>query len=174
MWELRVNKWDGPMYYGESQTAIDEKGRITVPVQFRQVMEVHDHDTWYMTRGFDGAIFLFHSAQWEKLKNLGSGHNPLDPRMLDFRRMFLGSAAKVKRDKAGRLAVPALLREYAGLQKEGVLLGVEDHLELWSKEGWCAFQQRQMARYKEMASELFASTRAGNGTTEGAERDADH
>lgn len=162
------------MYYGEAQTAIDEKGRITVPLLFRQVMEVHDHDTWYMTRGFDGAIFLFHSAQWEKLKNLGNGHNPLDPRMLDFRRMFLGSAAKTKRDKVGRLAVPALLREYAGLQKEAVLIGVEDHLELWSKERWCAFQQQQMASYKAMAAELFASTRAGNGATEGAERDADN
>ena len=73
------------MYYGESQTAIDDKGRITVPQQFRQVMEVHDHDTWFMTRGFDGAIFLFHKEQWEKLKDLGSGHSPLDPRMLEFR-----------------------------------------------------------------------------------------
>lgn len=162
------------MYYGESQTAIDDKGRITVPLQFRQVMEVHDHDTWFMTRGFDGAIFLFHKEQWEKLKDLGSGHSPLDPRMLDFRRMFLGSAAKVKLDRAGRLAVPALLREYAGLQKDGVLLGVEDHLELWSKEGWCAFQQQQMASYKQMAAELFAAAKSGNGKTEGVERDVDH
>jgi MraZ protein len=162
------------MYYGESQTAIDEKGRITVPVQFRQVMDVHDHDTWYMTRGFDGAIFLFHTEQWNKLKDFGSGHHALDPRMLDFRRMFLGSAAKTKRDKVGRLAVPSLLREYAGLQKEAVLVGVEDHLELWSKERWCAFQQKQMESYKEMAASLFASTQAGNGTTEGAVRDVDH
>jgi len=161
------------MYYGESQTAIDEKGRITVPVQFRQLMDALDHDTWFMTRGFDGAIFLFHREQWDKLKDFGKGHNALDPRMLDFRRMFLGSAAKTKRDKAGRLAVPALLREYAGLEKEAVLIGVEDHLELWSKERWLAFQQKQMESYKEMAAELFASTRAGNGTTEGAERDAD-
>jgi MraZ protein len=94
--------------------------------------------------------------------------------MLDFRRMFLGSAAKVKLDRAGRLAVPALLREYAGLQKDSVLLGVEDHLELWSKEGWCAFQQQQMAKYKEMAAELFTAAKSGNGKTEGAERDVDH
>lgn len=162
------------MYYGEAQTAIDDKGRITVPVQFRQVMEVHDHDTWYMTRGFDGAIFLFHSLQWEKLKDLGSGYNPLDPRMLDFRRMLLGSAAKTKRDKAGRLAVPALLREFAGIEKEAVLIGVEDHLELWSKERWCAFQQRQMENYKAMAAELFGSSQASGDPTHGAERDAGH
>ena len=105
-------------------------------------------------------------------KDLGSGHNPLDPRMLDFRRMFVGSAAKVKLDKAGRFAVPALLREYASLEKDGVLLGVDDHLELWSKEGWCAFQQQQMAQYKEMAAALFAS-KDGAGTTEGVDRDVE-
>lgn len=161
------------MYYGESQTAIDEKGRITVPVQFRQVMEVHDHDTWYMTRGFDGAIFLFHSGQWDKVKNLGEGHHVLDPSMLDFRRMLLGSAAKAKRDKAGRLAVPTLLRKFAGLEKDAVLIGVEDHLELWNPDRWWKFQQEQMESYKQMANTLFAATRAGNGTTEGAERNVD-
>jgi MraZ protein len=160
------------MYYGESQTSLDDKGRLTVPRQFRLLMDANDHDTWYMTRGFDGAIFLFPSEEWKKLKDLGSGHSPLDPRMLDFRRMFVGSAAKVKLDKAGRFAVPALLREYASLEKDGVLLGVDDHLELWSKEGWCAFQQRQMAQYKEMAAALFAS-KDGAGTTEGVERDVE-
>lgn len=162
------------MYYGESQTSLDEKGRITVPRQFRLLMESMDHDTWYMTRGFDGAIFLFPSEEWKKLKDLGSGHSPLDPRMLDFRRMFVGSATKVKQDKAGRFAVPALLREYAGLEKDGVLLGVDDHLELWSKEGWCAFQRQQMAQYKEMASALFASASTGASTTEGVERDVEN
>ena len=155
------------MYYGESQTSLDEKGRLTVPRQFRLLMDANDHDTWYMTRGFDGAIFVFPSDEWKKLKDLGCGHSPLDPRMLDFRRMFVGSATKVKMDRAGRFAVPSLLREYAGLEKDGVLLGVDDHLELWSKEGWCAFQKRQMDHYKEMAATLFATAKSDANTTEG-------
>jgi MraZ protein len=159
------------MYFGESQTGMDDKGRLTVPRQFRILMEANDHDTWYMTRGFDGAIFVFPADEWKRLRDLGSDRSTLDPRMLDFRRMFIGSAAKVRLDRAGRFSVPALLREYAGLEKDGVLLGVDDHLELWSKEGWCAFQQRQMAQYKEMAAELFAPASAGK--TEGAERDVE-
>ncbi len=153
------------MYYGESQTSLDEKGRLSVPVQFRSIMDVHDHDVWYITRGFDGALFVFHKEQWQSLLDQGEGFPVLDPRMLDFRRMFLGSVAKVKRDRQGRLGVPAHLREYAGIDREAVLLGVEDHLEIWSKTGWRAFQERQAERYKAMAAELFGAGTAA--TTEG-------
>ncbi len=156
------------MYYGEANTSLDDKGRLNLPVQFRSVMEVHDHDVWYMTRGFDGAIFLFEKEKWGELLRQGNGHATLDPRMLDFRRLFLGSVAKGKRDKQGRLAVPSHLRDYAGIDREAVLLGVEDHLELWSREGWRAFQERQAEAYKEMAAELFGSEKRNGAGTEGA------
>ncbi len=145
------------MYYGECQASIDEKGRIAVPVHFRAVMEVHDHDVWYMTRGFDKSVFLFHKDQWEKLQAQSPNTSPLDPRMLDFRRLFLGSVSKVKRDAQGRLSVAPHLRAYAGIDREAVLLGVEDHLELWSVTGWLAFQDRQAENYKAMAAELFGN-----------------
>lgn len=159
------------MYYGESSTTLDDKGRMSVPVQFRTLMEAHDHDTWYFTRGFDGAVFLFHKAQWEALLQQGKHTAPLDPRMLDFRRMFLGSAAKVKRDRQGRLAVPPHLREHAGIggsEREAVLIGVEDHLELWSKAGWQTFQERQAEAYKAQAAVFFGGETGASAATEGA------
>jgi len=145
------------MYYGECQVSVDEKGRVAVPVHFRAVMEVHDHDVWYMTRGFDKSVFLFHKEQWEKLQVQNQGASPLDPHLLDFRRLFLGSVSKVKRDAQGRLGVAAHLRVFAGIEREAVLLGVEDHLELWSVTGWLAFQERQAENYKAMAAELFGN-----------------
>ena len=156
------------MYYGEAHTALDDKGRLSIPVQFRKIMDVHDHDLWYLTRGFDGAIFLFHRDRWNGLLEQSQGFAPLDPDMLDFRRLFLGSVAKAKLDRQWRLVVPAPLRAYAGIEREGVLLGVEDHLELWSRTGWEEFQRAQAARYKEMAGLLFGSTRERAAETEGA------
>ncbi len=156
------------MYYGEAHTSVDDKGRVNVPVHFRAIMELHDHDIWFMTRGFDGAIFVFHKEQWQALLANGASAAPLDPRMLDFRRLFLGSVAKVKRDRQGRLAVPAHLREYAGIDREAVLLGIEDHLELWSKDGWRAFQERQANEYKAMAAELFGKKEQNAAATQGA------
>ncbi|MBI1317782.1 MAG: hypothetical protein GC168_02390 [Candidatus Hydrogenedens sp.] len=155
------------MYYGESHTSVDDKGRVNVPKEFRDIMEVLDHDTWFVTRGFDGALFLFEKARWAQLLQQAQAKSILDPRMLDFRRMFLGSATKVKRDNQGRLSIPQPLREYAGFDREAVLLGVEDHLELWSKDGWRAFQARQADQYKAMAAELFGATNTQTAATEG-------
>jgi MraZ protein len=155
------------MYFGESNTSVDDKGRVNLPVQFRQIMDALDQDTWYMTRGFDGAIFLFTPEKWGKLLSETQGHSTLDPQMLDFRRFFLGSLAKVKRDGQGRLPVPGPLREYAGIGRDAVLIGVEDHLELWSKENWRAFQSRQADQYKAMAAELFGRTNGGAAATAG-------
>ena len=143
------------MYYGESQTTLDEKGRISVPMQFRSIMEVHDHDVWFLCYGFDGSIFLFHKEQWTALLEQVSNKATLEPEMLDFRRYLLGSLAKVKRDKQGRLIIPSHLRDYAGIDREAVMIGVEDHLELWSRAGWHAFRERQAGSYKAMAAKLF-------------------
>lgn len=156
------------MYFGEANTALDDKGRITVPVQFRAVMEVNDHDTWYLTRGFDGAIFMFSASRWQEIVQQTATKASLDPRLLDFRRFFIGGATKVKRDAQGRMAIPSHLREYASINKQAVLLGVDDHLELWSDLVWREFQERQAGSYKEMAALLFGATPNEAASTEGA------
>ena len=154
------------MYYGETQTSLDDKGRMNIPVQFRAVMEAQDHEVWYMTRGFDGAVFMFPTEKWRELLEQRKEASTLDPRMLDFKRLFLGSVAKSKRDRQGRLTIASHLRDYAGVDREAVLLGVEDHLELWNKASWKAFQKSQAQQYKAMAAELFG---ARNGPAAGKE-----
>lgn len=155
-------KWESPlsMYYGEAHTALDDKGRLAVPVQFRRVMEAVDHCTWFITRGYDNALFLFHKERWERMLAGEIPGSTLEPRILDFRRFLVGSASKTKLDGQGRILVPQYLREYAGVDREGVLLGMEDHLELWSEDHWRAFQGRQAAEYKRMAAELFGTSRS--------------
>lgn len=155
------------MYFGESHTALDEKGRLLVPLELRMVMEVNDHETWFLTRGFDGQLFLFHKAHWERLMKQVATRASLDPKMLDFMRIFFGSSSKVRRDRQGRIGIPSYLREYAGLEREGVLLGVRQHLELWSKPKWQAFLASQSGSYREMAGSLFGALLDNAVTTEG-------
>ena len=155
------------MYHGEAHTSVDDKGRLNVPKDFRVQMDVQDHDTWFVTRGFDSALFLFEKAQWERVLEQTKVKAMLEPKLLDFRRFLLGSASKVKRDGQGRLMLPAHLRDYAGVDREAVLLGVDDHLEIWSKEGWRGFQTRQADHYKAMAAELFGANSMGTAATEG-------
>jgi MraZ protein len=154
------------MYYGEVQTAVDDKGRIMVPQQFRAVMDVFDHETWCVTRGFENYLFLFHKKSWEQfLADNAKVFQGLDTKRSMLRRMFVGGMEKLKRDGQGRLAIPAHLREYVGIDREAVLIGVGDHLELWSKSGWLAYQERQSEAYKNLADELFADSSAAAAIT---------
>ena len=144
------------MYYGEAQTTLDEKGRITISRKFREVMSVLGHALWYMTRGYDGSIFIFPKEEWDKIRTQASGHASLDGHAIDVRRMMFGSVAEVQPDRQGRMSIPSHLREYAGLDKDVALVGVGEHLELWSLKRWRAFQQAREDEYKTMASGLFA------------------
>ena len=143
------------MYFGEYNTVLDDKGRITVPRAFRETMSVLKHYVWYMTRGFDGSIFLFNQPEWDKIRAQAGRFGSMNARALDFRRLLFSSVAEVQPDRQGRVPVPAHLREHAGLTREAVLLGVDDHLELWSREAWRAFQEGKQAEYREMAVQLF-------------------
>ena len=145
------------MYFGEAQASIDDKGRLNTPRAFVTQMEANDHETWFMTRGFDRFVFFFEKSQWEQVLKRIETHAPLDPRMLAFRRMFIGGAAKVKRDAQSRFLIPQHLREYAKLDKEVCVLALEDHLEIWNKDVWISTQEGQMELYKQMAEELFGA-----------------
>lgn len=154
-WGKGVEKGTRFMYFGEYPTSLDEKGRITMPRRFRNTMEVLGHAVWFMTRGFDHSIFLFNQEEWNKIRKQVANYSALDAKALDFRRLLFGSVAEVKPDGQGRMLVPQHLREYAGLSKEAVILGVDDHLELWSKERWREFQESKDDTFKEMAAQLF-------------------
>ncbi len=154
------------MYYGESNTSVDDKGRLNLPLHLKTRMNDLNHELWYVTRGYDGALFMFHEERWrEVVRTLETLETPsgLHPRLHDLRRFILGSVAVVKSDNHNRFSIPAPLRQYAGIERDAVILGLGDHLELWSARGWTAFQESQAENFKRAAEELFRSPRAGVG-----------
>ncbi len=144
-----------------------------MPSYIRDRMEVHGHIVWHITRGLDGCLFMFHQPEWDSLREQLDKHPAFNPKVLNFRRFLFGGAAAVKPDGQGRMAVPQHLREYAGLDKEVVLLGVGNHLELWDRDAWRAFQQDKEAEFKEMAALLFAGESDAAVTEKGGIRDED-
>lgn len=157
------------MYFGESVSKLDDKGRVTVPRRIRETMEVHGHAIWYMTRGFDRCVFLFPSDEWNKIRAQAGRYSSMDAKVLDFRRLFFSSVAEARPDAQGRLAVAPHLREHAGLDgddREAVLIGVDDHLELWNRENWRSFVERSEETYKEMAAPVFGGTESGGAEKE--------
>ena len=121
--ELNGRKWGAiVMLMGEYNHTIDAKGRLIVPAKFREVLG----DEFVVTKGLDNCLFE------EKLQTL-----PLtNKNARQFTRFFLAGAASVEVDKQGRILLPSVLREFAGLEKDVVLVGVASRIEIWSKDRW--------------------------------------
>lgn len=120
------------MFMGEYSHTIDAKGRLIVPSKFRETLG----DSFVVTKGLDGCLFAFDMNEWksfeEKLKALPMTHK--DTRK--FTRFFLAGATLAEVDKQGRILLPNVLRDFAQITKDVVLLGVGSRIEIWSKEAW--------------------------------------
>ncbi|MCI8664443.1 MAG: division/cell wall cluster transcriptional repressor MraZ [Hungatella sp.] len=120
------------MFMGEYNHTVDAKGRLIVPSKFREQLG----DEFVVTKGLDGCLFVYENTEWkileEKLKNL-----PLtNANARKITRFFLAGATLCEVDKQGRILLPSVLREFAGIEKEAVMVGVGNRIEIWSKESW--------------------------------------
>lgn len=120
------------MFMGEYNHTIDAKGRLIVPAKFREILG----DNFIVTKGLDGCLFVYPNDEWtrfeEKLKSL-----PLtNKNARQFTRFFLAGAAACEVDKQGRILLPQVLRGFASLDKDVVLVGVASRIEIWSRERW--------------------------------------
>ena len=120
------------MFMGEYNHTIDAKGRLIVPAKFREALG----DEFVVNKGLDGCLFVYSNSEWnafeEKLRTL-----PLtNKNARQFTRFFLAGAAACEVDKQGRILLPQVLREFAKLEKDVVLVGVASRIEIWSKEVW--------------------------------------
>ena len=123
------------MFMGEYNHTIDAKSRLIIPSKFREILK----DEFVVTKGLDGCLFVFDNTEWtafqEKLQKLPSLTNP---EVRKFVRFFMAGASVVEVDKQGRILIPAVLREFAGLEKDVVLAGAGNRIEVWSSEKWAA------------------------------------
>ena len=120
------------MFMGEYSHTIDTKGRLIIPSKFREELG----ETFVVTKGLDGCLFVFSDEEWKafeiKLKSL-----PLtNKNARQFARFFVAGATPCELDKQGRILLPATLREFAVLEKDVVLTGMLNRIEIWSKEKW--------------------------------------
>ncbi|MBP1935445.1 division/cell wall cluster transcriptional repressor MraZ [Paenibacillus sediminis] len=138
------------MFMGEFQHSIDEKGRMIIPAKFRELLGT----SFVVTRGLDQCLFIYPLEEWavleQKLKTL-----PLmksDARA--FTRFFFSGATECEWDKQGRVNLPANLRQYAKLEKDCVVLGVSNRVEIWSKDIWEHYFQQSEDTFNEIAEKL--------------------
>jgi len=138
------------MFMGEYQHTIDPKGRLFIPVKFREDLG----DSFVVTKGLDNCLFVYSLDEWKRLEARLKALPFTKADARAFTRLFFSGATECELDKQGRILLPANLRDYAGLDKEAVVIGVSSRVEIWSKERWDAYNEQAGAEYENLAEKL--------------------
>ncbi len=117
---------------GEYNHTVDTKGRLIVPSKFRELLG----DEFIVTKGLDKCLFVYSSEEWSTIEANFRNVSQFSSEARKFARFFFAGASLCGVDKQGRILLPAVLRAYAGLEKEVVLAGVVNRIEIWDKELW--------------------------------------
>lgn len=123
------------MFRGSSFHTIDDKGRIIIPARFRDQIK-GDGSNGLMVSRMDNCLVAYTFDEWNKIENRIFSLAEKSQSMRRFRRVFIGGAHECICDKQDRILVPPALRQYANLEKDIVIVGVLDHLEIWSRDNW--------------------------------------
>jgi MraZ protein len=138
------------MFIGEYTHNLDSKGRVAIPVKFRQKLT----GGAIVTRGLDRCLFVFTNKDWETLAQKLIALPLAQANSRAFVRLMLAGAVDVELDKQGRILIPDYLREYAGLKKQVVVAGLYNRIEIWDSEAWHGYKTKTEASSDEIAEKL--------------------
>lgn len=135
---------------GEFQHSLDEKNRLIMPARLRDGLG----DRFIITKGLDTCLFAYTETEFQQLaaKLQSLPFTKADSRA--FVRMFFSGASECEFDKQGRIVIPSNLKEYANLDKECVIIGVSNRVEIWSRSEWEKYSEGAESSYEEIAEKL--------------------
>lgn len=143
------------MFLGQYEHSLDKKGRIIMPAKFRENLG----DSFIMTFGLEKCLFVYPVEEWEKLsqnlQNLPFGKK--DTRA--FKRTLASQASVNSFDQQGRVIIAKYLRDYAGIEKNVVIIGVFERIEIWDSERWAGYALETEQSYEEIAERIYEKER---------------
>jgi MraZ protein len=139
------------MFLGRYEHTIDEKGRLTIPARYRELLE----NGAYVTQGFDGNLIVLPAPSFEQMYQHVNGMSMTDPVARQLKRFMFSNAERCDFDRAGRMLLPQFLRESAELNGNAILVGVGDYFEIWSPQNWA--RQNELLQDNEATTERFAA-----------------
>ncbi|HUX50578.1 MAG TPA: division/cell wall cluster transcriptional repressor MraZ [Spirochaetia bacterium] len=140
------------MITGEFRNALDEKGRLMIPVRIRSEIS---GNILILTRGIDRCLWLFPPEEWKHISaNLLANTSPFNSKARLIQRKLIAPAQEVEIDRTGRITIPVTLREYAGLKKESIILGIEKYIEIWDEAEYQQYLNDNESEFQQAAEEL--------------------
>lgn len=124
------------MFRGIHQITLDAKGRLSIPAKLRAFFEEESDNKLVMTADIEKNLMIYTLPQWEAVEAKLTKLPSLDKKARQLKRLFMGYASELELDGTGRVLIPGMLRDYAGLDKKVTLVGMGNKFELWSAERW--------------------------------------
>ncbi|HAM87920.1 MAG: Protein MraZ [Candidatus Falkowbacteria bacterium GW2011_GWC2_38_22] len=138
------------MFIGEYKHNLDSKGRLAVPAKFRSLLD----SGAVVTRGLDNCLFLYPKAEWQKIAEKLANLPISQAKARAFSRLMLAGAMDVDFDSQGRITLPEYLRKFCGLEKNTIIAGLYDRLEIWDEEKWNKYKEGAENESTEIAEAL--------------------
>ncbi|MBT3240279.1 MAG: division/cell wall cluster transcriptional repressor MraZ [Chloroflexi bacterium] len=122
------------MFLGQYRHNIDEKGRLTIPVRYREMLA----EGAYVTQGFEKNLMVLTAPTFQAISKRVNQMSLTESTARELRRLLFSTASYIDPDKNGRILLPQFLRELSELRNEVVLVGVGDYFEIWPDDSWDA------------------------------------
>lgn len=139
------------LFLGTHTPRLDDKGRLALPAKFRPDLE----GGLVICKGQDRCLFVFPTAQFVSFTQALATAPITDKRVREYGRTLFASASNETPDGQGRITVPPVLRAYAGLEKDCVVIGANNRIEVWDAQSWQAWSERADEAFAEIAEEVL-------------------
>ena len=138
------------MLLGEYRHNVDIKGRVSIPSKFREDLG----QSFVVTKGLDNCLFLYSKSEWETFENKLKELPLTNSDARTFMRFFFAGATEVELDKQGRINIPQVLRDYANIKKDVVILGISTRAEIWNAKSWNEYTSSESLELNNIASQM--------------------
>jgi len=140
--------------------AIDAKSRLTIPARLRDAINPREEGYGFVaTSKFDNVLYLYTPRAYEDVAPEFDASSQTDPDVRNYQRLTYGLSEDLEMDRMGRVLIPEHLATECGLEKEVVVVGVKDHIEVWPRDRWEAFIEEQKANRDELAKRVLTRKR---------------
>jgi len=143
------------MFYGEYLHTLDRKGRIILPSKFRDAAKANFVEKFYLTRGLDKCLFMFAEEEWKLQEQKFRIMSFTKQESRKFNRIYFSGAVEIIPDKQGRILVPQYLKDFAGIKREVIIIGVSNRIEIWSRDSWGEFYNSSKESFEDIAEKLI-------------------
>lgn len=142
------------MFKGHYVNSMNNKGRLSIPSKFREVLDRWGADHLIITKGLDRCLVAFAPDEWGKMEEKARRLSMVRKADIIFRRHVVGSAEECQIDAQGRILIPGALREYAELNRKCLFVGIAERFEIWDRNAYDEFMELALRDAEDLRREL--------------------